>query len=152
MIVLGVVIAISIFITIGICDVCDDYCISGNAVFVSSILFSICIVGACICFGMMGQSRIIDEKIKMYQKENKQIEKQIDTLVKEYTKYESNTLKEFSNKSNITLVTMYPNLKSDELVKSQINTYTENNKKIKELKEDKLNYKLAKWWLYFGGD
>lgn len=91
------------------------------------------------------------DKIKMYQEENKIIENQIDVLVKNYMEYEGTTLKEFKSESSITLVSIYPNLKSDELVKTQIKTYTENNKKIKELKEAEIDLKIGKWLLYFWG-
>ena len=45
---------------------------------------------------------------------------------------------------------MYPEIKSDDLVTRQINLYIENNKQIKSLKSQKLNYHLMAWWLYFG--
>ena len=150
MLILGIVIAIVIFVVVGIIDVCDDYDIQSISASGSLLLFGACLIGMFICFHQLGQAKIIDEKIIMYQEENKQIESQIDSLVKEYMQYEGNTLKEFASDSSITLVTIYPDLKSDELVKNQINTYTENNNKIKELKESKLEYRLAKWGLYFG--
>lgn len=53
--------------------------------------------------------------------------------------------------SSITLVSLYPELKSDELVKKQIAVYQENNKKIINLKEKQIDANVAKWWLYFGG-
>ena len=52
--------------------------------------------------------------------------------------------------SSITLVSLYPELKSDELVKKQIAVYQENNKKIINLKEKQIDANVAKWWLYFG--
>ena len=45
---------------------------------------------------------------------------------------------------------MYPELKSDNLVTKQIELYVENNKQIKKLKSEKLDYNLMAWWLYFG--
>ena len=39
---------------------------------------------------------------------------------------------------------------SDEMIKQQIELYTSNNTKITELKEEKLNKTLYKWWIYFG--
>lgn len=99
----------------------------------------------------VSNGRIIDEKISMYQEENTKIEKQIDTLVSNYMNYESNTYEKFKSESSITLVSMYPELKSDKLVEEQISVYEENNKKIRELKEDKINLKVKKWWLHFGG-
>ena len=61
-----------------------------------------------------------------------------------------NIISEVKPESAMQLITVYPDLKADELVKSQINVYIENNNKIKELKEEKINIPTAKWWLYFG--
>lgn len=92
----------------------------------------------------------IDDKVVMYQQENKKIETQIDELVKNYMKYENNTFKEFKTESSVAIVSLYPELKSDTLVKSQIETYTKNNNKIKGLKEKKIMRSVYRWWLYFG--
>lgn len=94
--------------------------------------------------------KYIDEKIAMYQEENANIEKQIDALVQNYMNYESDTFSEFKSEDSMTLVSLYPELKSDELVQNQITVYTENSKKIKELKEQKIDVAKSKWWLYFG--
>lgn len=94
--------------------------------------------------------KYIDEKIAMYQEENANIEEQIDALVQNYMKYESDTFSEFKSEDSMTLVSLYPELKSDELVQAQISVYAENNKKIKELKEQKIDVAKSKWWLYFG--
>ena len=99
----------------------------------------------------VSNGKVMDEKITMYQEENNKIEKQLDTLVSNYMNYESNTYEKFKSESSVTLVSMYPELKSDKLVEEQISVYEENNKKIRELKEDKINLKVKKWWLYFGG-
>lgn len=99
----------------------------------------------------VSNGKTIDEKIVMYQEENNKIEKQIDTLVSNYMNYESDTYEKIESESSITLVSMYPELKSDKLVEEQISVYEENNKKIREFKEDKINLKVKKWWLYFGG-
>lgn len=89
-------------------------------------------------------------KILMYQEENTKIETQIGDLIKDYMNYESDTYKEFKNESSITLVNLYPELKSDELVQKQMNIYLSNNDKIKELKEKEIDTKIGKWLLYFG--
>jgi hypothetical protein len=93
----------------------------------------------------VSNGRVMDEKITMYQEENNKIEKQLDTLVSNYMNYESNTYEKFKSESSVTLVSMYPELKSDKLVEEQISVYEENNKKIRELKEDKINLKVKKW-------
>jgi hypothetical protein len=94
---------------------------------------------------------VLDEKIKMYSNENKKIEQSISETVNNYQKYESEVFEKCTNKNSIELVSLYPELKADKLVKKQIDTYISNNNKIKELKENKINLKVEKWWLYFGG-
>ena len=44
-----------------------------------------------------------------------------------------------------------PELKSNELTNKQMDVYINNNAKIKELKERKIDTKTIKWLLYFGG-
>ena len=96
--------------------------------------------------------KTFDTKIAMYQIENANIEKQITECVKEYQKYETEIFTEVSPDSAITLVTLYPELKADTLVKKQIDIYIANNQKIKELKEEKIMGNVYRWWAYFGGD
>lgn len=93
---------------------------------------------------------VIDDMITMYTEENQNIENQIDVIVSKYMDYESGTFAELKDNSSITLVSLYPELKSDELVQTQIATYQSNNAKLKELKEAKINTRVYKWWLYFG--
>jgi len=94
--------------------------------------------------------RVIDDQIALYTEENAKIETAIDELVTEYMEFESSTFAELKADSSITLVSLYPELKSDELVKAQIETYQENNAEIKRLKEKKLKITTYKWWVYFG--
>lgn len=93
---------------------------------------------------------VIDNKIAMYQEENTKIESQIATVVENYQEYETDIFTNLKDESAITLVSLYPELKADKLVKTQINTYVANNKKIKELKEEKISGSVSRWWLYFG--
>ena len=51
----------------------------------------------------------------------------------------------------VTLVALYPELKSDTLVQSQIEVYTENNNMIKFLRDQQIKCNVSRWWLYFGG-
>lgn len=95
---------------------------------------------------------VIDEKIELYQTQNKEIESKVENVVKQYMEHEKGTFVELkNNESYMTLVTLYPELKSDELIKQEISLYEENNKKIVSLKEQKINKRIYKWWIYFGG-
>ena len=79
------------------------------------------------------------------------IEEQISAVVKQYQEYETGIFANAKTESSVTLVALYPDLKADALVKKQIEVYLENNEKIKELKEKKINGNVIRWWLYFGG-
>lgn len=94
---------------------------------------------------------VIDEKIAMYEEENAKIENQIAVTVQQYQEYEKEVFTEVSPDSAITLVSVYPELKADKLVQSQIEVYVSNNEKIKALKEQKIGGAVVRWWLYFGG-
>lgn len=122
-----------------------------TSLIISSFATVICLMVTLGFTASVVKSKYIVEKITMYEQQNKQIEEQIDTVVKQYQEYESDTYIKTSSESSITLVSLYPDLKSDELVKKQIKVYSDNNKKIIELKEKQINAKVSKWWLYFGG-
>ena len=103
-----------------------------------------------VCFSVSYAS-VIDRRIKLYQEENTKIEKEVSVIVEGYKEFESSTFKELKIETNLTVtISLYPELKSNELVNRQIDVYIKNNDKIKQLKEEKLNYSVAKWWLYFG--
>lgn len=112
--------------------------------------FLICLLLTAVFGGFVINGRTIQSKIEMYQTENKDIETSMDTLVKQYMDYESGTYGDLKGQSSITLVSLYPDLKSDELVKSQLEVYVNNNNKIKKLKEKLINVSNWRWWLYFG--
>ena len=92
----------------------------------------------------------IEKKIAIYEEENTKIEQQIADTVKQYQEYETGIFTEVAPESSITLVALYPELKSDTLVQSQSEVYVENNKTIKELKSSAINAPVYRWWLYFG--
>lgn len=92
---------------------------------------------------------VIDEKISMYETENADIEQKITSVILSYQAYEQETFSNIDTENLMVAVSLYPELKSDQLVSKLIDTYTENNKTIKELKNKKLDYKVLKWWLCF---
>lgn len=118
--------------------------------FISGIFLAVIFSTAIILMVEVGNGKTIDERISMYKEENKKIEDQMDILVSQYMDYESDTFNKLKNENSVTLVNLYPELKSDELIKKQIEIYENNNNKIKKLKEDKIDLKTKKWWLYFG--
>lgn len=110
------------------------------------------LMGALLVLYSIGitEGRVIDDKIALYEEQNAQIEAQINSLVQNYMEYESNTFKSINSENLITLISLYPELKSDTLVSQQCDLYIENNKKILELKEEKISLSVKKFWVYFG--
>ena len=93
----------------------------------------------------------VDKKIALYEEHNASIEKKVKETVRAYMNYEESTYKELVENADLTtLVIKYPELNSNELVKSEIYLYKENNNKIMKLKEDQINKPVMAWWLYFG--
>lgn len=94
----------------------------------------------------------VDQKIKMYETQNRQLERKIDVTVKNYMDHEKDTYKKFKAGDGMALITTYPELRSNELVKEQMDTYQSNNRKIAKLKEKEIDCNVTKWWIYFGGE
>ena len=114
-------------------------------------LFSIIAFIAIIILGIHVKSiSVIDDRIDMYEEENTRIERQIADVVEQYQKYETDIFMEVAPENAVTMVSLYPELKSNGLVQAQIEVYVENNKTIKYLKDKQINGDVYRWWLYFG--
>lgn len=118
---------------------------------VFGILVLLLVIAICCLSTIVATESTIDSKIEMYQEENTNIEQDIDKIVKEYLEHEHDTFADLkTEESSITLVTLFPELKSDTLVQQQLEIYVDNNAKIKSLKEEKIDIAKIKWILYFG--
>lgn len=122
----------------------------GVYVFSAILLFIEVIVAVSLTVTVANLS-VIDDRIAMYQEENSKIERQIADIVEQYQKYETDIFMDVAPDTAVTLVALYPELKSDTLVQSQIEVYTENNKMIKSLRDQQIKGDVSRWWLYFGG-
>jgi len=131
------------------CDHRITFYILGGFSTVLSIGF---IIAICISSCNIATSFTIDEQLTMYEEQNIQIETELDRLVTNYMKFESDTYKDLKiDESAITLINLFPELKSDELIKKQIDVYLNNNARIISLKNEKIEIGKLKWILYFGG-
>lgn len=130
-------------------DIGEEFAIGIGVV--SGIIFFFVLIPTIVTTNDVINSRTLTYEIKMYQEENNKIEQDIDTLVKEYMQHENETFNNSKSENSISLVSLYPNLKSDKLVSKQIKIYNDNNEKIKRLKSDKIKSANKKWLLYFGG-
>lgn len=144
MLILGLV----IFVVVGVVLFCytgDTDDLTYPAVPIAIILFFIGVNAVTLV-----NARDVDERIAMYEEQNAKIEAQVSEAVETYMTHEDEVFDKAKADSSITLVSLYPELKSDTLMQELTSTYTENNKKICELKEEKITAKRAKFWLYFG--
>jgi hypothetical protein len=147
--VLGIIMAVSG--TILYCNMDDDKeAICTLLQIIGIIIITISTIVSIILFISAINLVGIDKKIDMYEEENTKIEQQIADVVTQYQEYEEGIFTEVAPESAMTLVALYPELKSDTLVQSQIKVYADNNKQIKELKCKAINASVIRWWLYFG--
>lgn len=134
------------------CD-CDDVIgVGGIFMIITGVIATVIVVIASLFqINALVNLTTIDEKIAMYDEQNVKIEEQIEIAVKQYQEYESGIITEIVDKSSyISLVSLYPELKADTLVNKQIEVYLNNNQTIADLKNQKLDEKVYRWWLYFG--
>lgn len=112
----------------------------------------VCIIGMVILFiNLFIVAYVIPNKIAMYQEENAIIEERVSSTVAKYMEYEKDIIYEVAPSDDaMTLISLYPELSSDELIKEEINVYVSNNNKIRELKDTELNKSIYKFLLYFG--
>ena len=116
------------------------------------LILSVCLFVAIIVLGFVVKSlSVIDDRIAMHEEENTRVEQQIADVVEQYQKYETDIFMEVAPESAVTMVSLYPELKSDSLVQAQIEVYAENNKTIRNLRDKQIKGNVYRWWLYFGG-
>ena len=128
----------------------DKDAIGTSLQIIGTIIIMISTIASIILFISVIDRVGIDKKIAMYEAENTKIEQQIADVVTQYQEYEAGIFTEVAPESAMTLVALYPELKSDTLVQSQIEVYANNNRQIKELKCTAINTSVLRWWLYFG--
>ena len=118
--------------------------------FFSSLIMGGLAIFTFYCWMSISTEHVLDQKIVMYEEENTSIEQSIGSIVEDYMDYESNAYSNLKSQDLIELVTNFPELKADALVQEELDIYIENNRKIKELKEEKIDLSTMKWLLYFG--
>jgi len=99
----------------------------------------------------VGTGHMVEEKITIYEEENKNIEESITMLVEEYMGYGEYTYNNLKTNDIVQLASLVEDVKSDSVVQYKIKVYLSNNEKIKQLKEQEIELAKEKWKLYFGG-
>lgn len=145
-----VVVAIIMFI---IASVCYDFDEAGEVIGAVCIFCAVVTLGVAL-FGITPEYKrlnYIDTKIEYLTEQNAQIDDEIKLIISSYQDHELEFYKEFENVSSTTLVTLYPELKSNELVNKQLDIYFANQQEIKELELKKIEGGVVRWWMNFGG-
>ena len=75
----------------------------------------------------------------------------MEPIVNRYLLYESETLEKVKvNSENIIALSMYPELKGNEFLKSQIDIVVKNQDEITKIKLSKAELNMFKLWIFMG--
>lgn len=92
-----------------------------------------------------------DKKIAVLEERNEVVLKQIEPIINKYLTYEGETLEKLKVSSeNIIALSMYPELKGNEFLKSQIDIVVKNQDEITKLKLSKAELNVYKLWIFMG--
>lgn len=151
-----------IYIILGVCIIllilgfllmgldCDD--VGAPFICVGGIIGVIFAIALLITLGSYNSTKsTADSQIKVYEEQNNIIMAQIEPLVEKYLNYEKETYSTLKVDSNtLVAMSMYPELKGDEFVQSQIKIIMENQKKITDLRLSKAKLNAYKLWIFVG--
>lgn len=151
LIVIFVVCLIAIFVGAWLYDNWEHEYVGATMVIISSIIVLFAFVFLIMSICNVAGAYVIDEKIQLYEDANAAIEERINDTVEDYKAYENDTLEKFDGHNGTEVVSLYPELKANELIQEQMEIYYQNQTTILGLKEEKINMKPWQWWLYFGG-
>ena len=130
-----------------------DYEMGGLAsIIVGSVVGSIFLIALFICLISYNATKsTADSQIKVYEEQNEVVLSQIEPLVEKYLNYEKDTYSSLKVDSNtLVAMSMYPELKGDEFIQSQIKIIMYNQSKITQLKLSKARLNVFKFWLFVG--
>lgn len=92
-----------------------------------------------------------DKRIAVLEERNEVVLKQVEPIVNRYLLYESETLEKVKvNSENIIALSMYPELKGNEFLKSQIDIVVKNQDEITKIKLSKAELNMFKLWIFMG--
>lgn len=121
----------------------------GVACYIFSIAFFITTLIVFACYNNTKAS--CDKKITVLEEKNELVLKQVEPIVNRYLLYESETLEKVKVSSeNIVALSMYPELKGNEFLKSQIDIVVKNQDEITKLKLNKAELNAYKLWIFMG--
>lgn len=140
-----------LFIVFGILGIaaCAYFEEAAGMCFLFSFIFLVASI--VLAYDIYKCEHVIPKKIAIYAEENAEIEEKVANTVAKYMEYERDIIIEIAPDDDaMTLVSLYPDLKSDQLISAEIEVYIKNNDKIKQLKDTQANVSVYRWFLNFG--
>lgn len=117
-----------------------------------SIIFATCLfITALVCaLRYNSTASTAQSRLAVLQEQNEIVLAQVQPIVEQYAQYESGTLKDFKMSPEIVvaLYAMYPELKSNEFFKAQIDIIVENQREIKGIKLEIASLNAYHLWLW----
>lgn len=123
-----------------------------EAGFYLALFAMVILVFLCSIMYSFAELSATEKSIAMYQKENTAITEKIDKIVKHYMNLNTTKYEISKDEDPMYLVLLFPELKSNQFVKQQIDMYDNNNKQIQKLQKQKVELTKTKWLLYFDID
>lgn len=116
------------------------------SIIIATCLFITALVCA-LCYNSTASTA--QSRLAVLQEQNEIVLAQVQPIVEQYAQYESGTLKEFkmSPEKVVALCAMYPELKSNEFFKAQIDIIVENQREIKDIKLEIASLNAYHLWL-----
>ena len=115
-------------------------------IFFITIILLLYLAGiTCISQGSMVQSRL-----DRYEHDYSILEQNLKIEIEYYIEEEYGTTTSVEDKDILLVAVMYPNIKENYIIKTQMDEYIYLTKEIKELRNQIDDIKIWRWWVYFG--
>ena len=116
------------------------------------ITFVFLILPLCIELSLYFDTKLtINGRIALLEETNERIISSVGKIVSDYTKYESGVFKNAKpTAEDLIAMSIYPEVKANDLFKHQLYTLEENMKEVYRLKEKKVMLNSYKPWLFMG--
>ena len=115
-----------------------------------TVLLVIGVIALCICWGTYSfHKNTIDSRLSVIEEQNAIILAQVEPVVQQALEFESNTYKELkiSSERLIALGNMYPNLKDNTFIQTQLQIIIDNQSIIRDLKLTKAKMNAYRFWI-----
>lgn len=145
--ILFIIFAILLIVCIALSDDYSECPQFFGAICIAAILGTI--IAWLITIGSYNTIKTTNEAhLRILEEQNEIVISQIEPLVEKALEYESSTYKELTPEEIIACGNMYPELKANEFIQTQIQIILKNQEEIKKLKIEKIKLNTFSFWLW----